>query len=143
MAQGLLQDALQRAGVVGIDVESAGIHAIEGMSPTRETISVLQSAGIDMTPHRAQGVRSDMVDGADVIFVMERLQAEEILRRYPQASGKTHLLRPYGVAQGELMGAPGIPDPIGKPLEVYEVCFAEIREAVERIAKSLTDVPRS
>ena len=53
------------------------------------------------------------------------------------AAGKAHLLMPYGLQPGELLGPPGIPDPIGKPLEVYEVCFAEIREAVARVAKSL------
>ena len=30
---------------------------------------------------------------------------------------------------------PEIPDPIGKPLEVYETCLATIREAVERVVK--------
>ena len=50
---------------------------------------------------------------------------------------KVHLLKSYGLAPHEVTGQPSVPDPIGKPLEVYEVCFAEIREAVERLAKSL------
>ena len=143
MAQRLMQQALSRAGIVGVDVESAGIFAIEGMSPTRETLSVLQGVGLDASQHRAHGLTADLVEHADVIFTMERLHADEILRRYPQADGKIHLLKPYGLTQGELLGYPGIPDPIGKPLEVYEICFADIREAVERIAKALRDVPRS
>jgi protein-tyrosine-phosphatase len=67
---------------------------------------------------------------------MEPFQVEEILRRAPSGRGKIHLLKPYGLMSGSALGQVGIPDPIGKPLEVYEVCFAEIREAVQRVAKS-------
>ena len=143
MAQGLMRSLLQQHGRDTIRVDSAGVFAIEGMSPTRETLNVLLCVGIDASPHRAQGLTAEQVEAADLVFVMERFQAEEVMRRFPQAASKVHLLKPYGLPPGELMGSPGIPDPIGKPLEVYEVCFAEIREAVERIAKCLTDAPRS
>ena len=137
MAAGLMQHMLQRAGIDTMSVESAGVFAIDGMNPTRETQRVLQEIGVDCSSHRARGLTVDMAQSADLILVMEPFQAEEILRRIPNVKGKVHLLKPYGLADGELAGNPGIPDPIGKPLEVYEVCFAEIREAVERIAKSL------
>ncbi|MBI4598084.1 MAG: low molecular weight protein arginine phosphatase [Candidatus Omnitrophica bacterium] len=143
MAQGLMQQALTRLGRQDVQVDSAGIFAIEGMSATRETLNVLQAVGVDASHHRARGLAAEQVEAADLIFVMERLHADEVVRRFPPAAHKVHLLKPYGVPPGVLMGSPGIPDPIGKPLEVYEVCFAEIREAVDRIAKSLTDVPRS
>ena len=139
MAEGLMRQVLQRAGLVGLEVASAGMFAIEGMNATRETVGVLQGAGIDASNHRAHSVTAEAAEQADVIFVMERFHADELLRRYPHIAGKVHLLKPYGLPQGELVGEPGIPDPIGKPLEVYEVCFTEIREAVERIARSFTD----
>ena len=137
MAQGLMQQALARLGRHEVQVDSAGIFAIEGMSPTRETLNVLLSVGVDASHHRAHGIRTEQVEAADLILIMERFQADEVLRRFPDANQKAHLLKPYGLPAGALMGSPSIPDPIGKPLEVYEVCFAEIREAVERVAKSL------
>ena len=137
MAEGLMRSLLQRAGTDSVSVESAGVFAINGMGPTRETQRVLLDAGIDCAGHRARALTPHMVQDADLLLVMEQFQMEEILQRVPSAKGKLHLLKPYGLAHNEVAGSPNVPDPIGKPLEVYEVCFAEIREAVERVAKSL------
>ena len=137
MAEGLLRQALQRAGIERVNVESAGVFAIEGMLSTRETQKVLQDVGVDCSNHRARTLTSQMIEHADLVLVMEQFQVEEVLRRFPSAREKVHLLKSYGLAQHETGGQVNIPDPIGKPLEVYEVCFAEIRDAVERVAKSL------
>ena len=141
MAEGLMQLVLRQAGVEHVTVESAGVFAIEGLSPTREALSVLLEVGVDASHHRARGLTGPLVQEADVIFVMEPFQTEEVIRRFPAAQGKIHLLKSYGLKPEEVGVHAHIPDPIGKPLEVYEVCFAEIREAVQRIAKSLK-VPR-
>lgn len=132
-----MQQVLERAGLSAIQAESAGVFAINGMAPTRETQRVLSSIGVDCSAYRARVLTADMIEVADLIFVMEPFQGEEVLRRLPSAKGKVHLLKPYGLPSGAVEGQPGIPDPIGKPLEVYEVCFNDIRQAVERIAKSL------
>ena len=137
MAEGLLRRALARAGLATMTVESAGVFAIEGMGPTRETQRVLQEAGVNCAEHRARLVSPAMIQAAHLVFVMEPFQMEEVIRRVPSAKEKVHLLKPYGLAPGEVGANPGIPDPIGKPMEVYEVCFAEIQEAVERVAKLL------
>ena len=137
MAEYLMRLALQQHGLVGTTVESSGVFAVEGMESTRETQRVLQEVGIDCTGHRARSLTPELVKQADLIFVMEAFQAEEILRRLTEARAKLHLLKPFGLGPGELSGHPGIPDPIGKPLEVYEVCFNEIRQAVGRVIKGL------
>lgn len=137
MAQGLMRQALAQAGVDTVSVESAGTYAIVGMTPTRETQRVLWDAGIDCSAHRARSLAPEMIAEADLILVMEPSHLHETLRRAPDAKGKTHLLKTYGLTADETVTNPHIPDPIGKPLEVYEVCFSEIREAVERVVKSL------
>jgi protein-tyrosine phosphatase len=138
MAQGLLQSHLERAGLEGIAVASAGVFAMEGMSPTRETQRVLQTVGVDCSTHQARSLTFHMVEEADLIFAMEQFQVEEIVRRFPSAKEKVHLLKSYGLAPTDAAAShPNIPDPIGKPMEVYEVCFADIRDAVARLAKSL------
>ena len=141
MAQGLMQVALRRAGIEAISVESAGVFAVSGLGASRETLRVLQEVGIDASGHRARLFTPEMAQETDLLLVMESFQLEEVLRRAPDAKGKAHLLKTYGVPEGETVPQPNIPDPIGKPLEVYEVCFAEIRDAVERVARSL-GVPR-
>jgi protein-tyrosine-phosphatase len=142
MAQGLLQQKLkQMAHRLNdpVEVESAGVFAIEGMSPSKETLKLLQQEGVDMTGHMAKPLNADMIRNAQLILVMEQLHLEEILRRVPDAQGKVHLLKRYGMEETQAGGDPNpdIADPIGKPMEVYEVCFATIREAIERVAKRL------
>ena len=137
MAEGFMKHLLLQSGIDSVSVESAGAFAIEGMSSTRETQRVLQDLGIDCSAHRARPLTTELIQAADLVFVMEPFQMEEVVRRAPDARGRVHLLKPYGLALGQLHGSPGIPDPIGKPLEVYEVCFSEIREAVERVVKTL------
>jgi len=137
MAQELMRHLLRRAGVEGVQVESAGVFAVQGMAPTRETQRVLQDAGIPCSDHHARLVTAEMLRDADLILAMEPFQLDEVLRRHALAQGKTHLLKTYLAPSGKTPQPAAIPDPIGKPLEVYEVCFADIREAVERLAKSL------
>ena len=137
MAEGIMRQMFEQAGLASVQVESAGVFAVEGMSPTRETQRVLQAVGVDCAPHRARTLTPPMVHEADLVLAMEQFQVEEILRRAPAAKEKVHLLKTYGAAPGEPTDNPNIPDPIGKPLEVYEVCFAEIKDAVERVAKTV------
>jgi protein-tyrosine-phosphatase len=137
MAEGYLRHLLKRSGVESVNVESAGVFAIPGMPPTKETQRVLQeAAGVDCSVHRSRTLTPEMASAADLILVMEPFHAEEVIQRAPGAKGKVHLLKPYGRSKAEA-AHPGIPDPIGKPLEVYEVCFQDIREAVERVARAL------
>ena len=137
MAQEYLRHLLKRAGAEQVQVESAGVFAIPGMSPTKETVRVLQEFGIICSTHQARLLTPEMIREADLIFTMEAFQTEEVIRREPSAKGKLHLLKPYHAPPGEAPLSPNIADPIGKPLEVYEVCFTEIREAVDRVGKSL------
>ena len=137
MAERLLRHILQRAGVDTVVVESAGAFAMDGMGPTAETLRVLQDAGIDSKNHRSRRLTTEMIQAADLIFAMEELHADEIVRWMPHAQSKVHLLKTHGLFPGQVEGSPNIADPIGKPLEVYEVCFSQISEAVERVAKSL------
>lgn len=137
MAEGLMRRALQQAGVGGVLVHSAGTFAMEGMAPTRETQKVLQDVGVDCSTHRARVLSAELIHQADIIFVMEQFQAEEVARRFPSAKDKIHLLKLYGRTPNEGAANANIPDPIGKPLEVYEVCFADIHEAIQRVLRSL------
>ena len=146
MAQALLQHRLQQMASQlrqPVEVSSAGVFAMDGMSASRETVRLLAQDGIDVSGHMARSLTPDMVSRADLVFVMESFQHEEVLRRMPEAAGKVHLLKPFGLSQPSEAVSPEIPDPIGKPSEVYESCLLVIRDAVERVAHSLTSGARS
>ncbi len=142
MAQGLMQRLVEQAEMDNVLVESAGVYAVSGMPASRETQRVLQNIGVDCSNHRARLLTPEMIRQADFLFAMELFQLEAIIHREPSAVDKVHLLKTYGLPLEELPSDPSIPDPIGKPLEIYEICFSEIARAVERIVKLLVNSGR-
>jgi len=102
--------------------ESAGVSPLEGMRPTDQACRVLARENINMDGHLARRIDIDMVNRASNIYAMDEFHKSYILQKFPNAKGKVKLLRPYNII-----------DPIGKPLEVYERIFEEIREGAERI----------
>lgn len=146
MAKAICEQLLRERGLFGGDpptppakrifVMSAGVAAVEGTSATFETRSVLRNNGMDISGHRATRLTDEMIRHAELIFVMEEMHREEILKRVPEAASKMFLLHTFGVESNAAAGTdPNIVDPIGKPLEVYEVCFSTVKEAVERVVK--------
>ena len=144
MAQGLLQKRLQQLVEKlhePINVKSAGVFAIEGMPASRETQRLLAHDGVDYSGHMARHLSETTIRQVDLMFVMEQMHREEILKRVPSAKGKVHLLKTFGLPNVDPNESPNIPDPIGKPAEVYEVCFATIKECVERVAEHVVGEP--
>ena len=135
MAKGLLRKMLQdRKDIL---VVSAGVAALPGFRPTRETIEVMAKHGIDVSAHLTQRLTNQMVEEADLIFVMERIHKQEILNRVPSAKKKVFLLCEYADTVPGPSVEIEIPDPIAKPMDVYESCFCIIQEAVEKVVKKL------
>lgn len=108
------------------EAESAGVSPLEGMRPTEEAKKVLLRESIQLDDHIARKLTKEMVDKADSVYVMDDFHKRYILDNFPGVGDKIKLLAPYNII-----------DPIGKPLEVYERVFEEIKEGVERIIKKL------
>jgi len=102
--------------------ESAGVSPLEGMRPTDQACRVLARENINMNDHLARRIDIDMVKEASNIYVMDEFHKNYVLQKFPNAENKVKLLLPHNII-----------DPIGKPLEVYERIFEEIREGVEKI----------
>ena len=132
MAKGLLKKLLAGRDV---QVASAGVSAIPGFRPTRETVEVMAKDGIDVSGHLTQRLTADMVDRADLILVMEHWHKEQILRLSSSAKPKVFLLKEF---VDQTQGAEiEIPDPIAKPSEFYERCYQMIKECVEKVVAKL------
>ena len=133
MAQGLLSHLLRHKGRTDVQVLSGGVSALRGMGPTLETVEVMKTEGIDVSGHIGQPVTREIVEQADAIFCMEEFHREMILAQMPGAEPKVHLLKTF---QADYKATdPNIPDPIGRPSEVYQSCFLTIKESVERIVR--------
>jgi len=119
------------------EVVSAGTGTAGGSEATESAKRVLSKEGIDASGHRSQPLTPDLISSADYIFAMEDFHKQRVVEMVPGAVTKTHLLLPFAkrISDGEQQE---VPDPIGKPLEVYERVFAQIKESVGYIAQWLT-----
>ena len=135
MAQGLLRKMLKEKGRNDVQILSAGVSTLGGLGATEETIEVMQMEGVDVSGHISQPLTRDLIRSAEAIFCMEEFHRELIRARSPEARQKIHLLRLFEAEDRVL--DPNIPDPIGRPKEVYESCLMTIKEAVERVAQWL------
>ncbi len=137
MAEGLMKKYLKALGKNDIMVRSAGVRALEDYPPTGETVEVMNKEGVDMGGFRSSALTEDAIKSADLILVMEAMHKDEVLRRAPEASAKTFLLKEYGRTDRGGSEGPGIPDPIGRPLAEYKSCLEIIKREIERVAKLL------
>jgi len=134
MAEAILRKRLRQLGRHGVDVRSAGVRTLDGLSASDETVKVMKEDGIDVSAFHSRSVTADMIKRSDLILAMEPAHKEEILRLAPEAIGKTYLLKEYGNPSALNQGAAGIHDPIGGPTEEYRIIRDEIKEEIERFA---------
>jgi tRNA threonylcarbamoyl adenosine modification protein (Sua5/YciO/YrdC/YwlC family) len=130
MAKALLEKKLKEKNRDDVEVLSAGIMMLGGLSATEPTIEILRIEGIDVSGHSSQKVTEEMLKKSDIILVMEALHEERILELAGEVKNRLFLLKEFAkINDGQL----DIADPIGKPREFYEKTFAIIKEAIEKV----------
>lgn len=138
MAEGLLKKALKELGKDDVRVGSAGVNAVDGLPPMRETVEVMKREGIDVSGFKSKALTDEDIMNFGLILVMATHHMHDIVRMVPLAASKTHLLRQYGLNDDATAGEdPDIQDPIGKPVEVYERILGVIKEEAKRVARIL------
>jgi glycine hydroxymethyltransferase len=129
MAEGWARHFLtQRPGWKAV---SAGIGAVNGQGATGHAVRAMQAAGVDISGHRSQMLTGRLVREADVIVGMTNDHVEGIRFLYPEAAGKTFLLRRFdpGLSRYEQ----DIQDPIGDTFDAYISCRDQIRSGIEKL----------
>ena len=107
------------------EVRSAGLYASEGAPITPAAVDALREAGVVATPqnnypaHTAKNVSAEMVEWADEVVGLTASHAMQLLMRFPQAATKIRTL-PLDIS-----------DPYGGDAEVYRLCLAQLRYALE------------
>lgn len=133
MAEYLARHRLGSAS--GWSVISRGTHAYPGAPAPAEALSVCADEGIDLKPHRADLVRHEDLERADLVYVMEKAHRNLLLVLAPRLKDKIHLL-------GDLL--PGrrkgkdIPDPYGRSLASYRETWKCIQEAMNALIDQMT-----
>lgn len=133
LAEGYLKHLLETRPVNDVSVESAGVMALSGSSAFECAIEVAESAGFDITEHRARKLSTEMGNAADLILCMETWQAKEVLKLEPGWISKVALLGNYHSGKRYLFQ---IPDPSSFTTDDTTKVFQLIRDAVENLHKS-------
>jgi protein-tyrosine phosphatase len=130
-AAGYLRQRLQGAGSGDVEVRSGGTLGIVGSPASPESVKLAAEEGFDISAHRSSAISLDAVDEAGIILVMEEGHRRALRERFPDCTGKVHLLSEYHSSVQDPARAPDIFDPIGLPLEEYRRCFSLVRDCLE------------
>ncbi|NLH49731.1 MAG: low molecular weight protein arginine phosphatase [Myxococcales bacterium] len=132
MAAGLLRAGLQKAGVRGKFVHSAGTIATAGNPASPEAVEVMEERGLDISYHRSTPLSTDLIKRADLIITMEQRHITYITTMVPEATGKTFRLTEWA---GEAQRDSDVPDPYGMGVAYYELICSRMKRMVDTLIR--------
>jgi len=131
MAEGFLRDMVKGLDEE-VDVGSAGIGAMEGMAPSRNSVTAMKEEGIDISRQRSRMLTPEMVEDYSHIFGLGTGHVDAIRSYFPEAQEKIFVLREF-IADESLDLE--VPDPIGGDLDEYRITRNLIKEAMPSILR--------
>lgn len=133
MAVGLVQKALGKQK--DIKILSAGVIATNGLPASTNAIKVMEEEGIDISGHETKPLTKELVEEADIVFVMTQWHKLEVIGLLEKPGKEVYLVKEFDPnPSGENLD---IQDPIGKPIEVYRRCRDEIKRCIPGIVKKI------
>lgn len=133
MGEALLRREIERRNLQDrISVSSAGTAAVPGDLASEGARTVMAERDIDIAPHRARRLTSELIADSDIILTMTNRQREAVLQMAPAAANKTFLLKDFaGVGQSDIL------DPFGQPVETYRACADELESIMPAVVGRL------
>lgn len=102
--------------------DSCGLFASCGDSACATAVLALQELyHIDLSGHKTKPVSPQLVQQADIIFVMTAQHAALLLSQYPDCAFKLQVAKPE------------IIDPYGSPLSAYKACAGALYSSIEQL----------
>ena len=132
LAAVMLESELQKRGVVGVTVSSAGTGAWDGNRASEGAVLIGLEHGLDLSDHRAQHLKRKTVEESDLIFVMERAHAVRVQRL--GGGDKVHVLGEYA---GQRRSRAEVPDPYGGDLNAYRNTYSQLLPFIEAVAERI------
>jgi protein-tyrosine phosphatase len=118
-------------------IDSAGTLGIEGAPASPEAVEAMREVGVDLRPHRSQGVLLEHVEWADLIVAMTHAHLMELASMFPRALTPRFVLRAFEAGPDPDRDAPDLADPIGKPLRFYRGQVPVIVRCVDHLIEHL------
>jgi len=129
MAAGLLSHYLPADLKARIEVTSAGTHALHGHQAHENAVAAMARIGIDISGHRARQITRDSARGADLILVMEAVQADIVKKLLGWGGSKPRMISEFDSETP----VSDIDDPYGAPLEAYQDCIQTLRPCIKGV----------
>lgn len=115
-----------------VEVSSAGIYAMEGNMASFNAIAVCKDHGLDLNGHKSTPVYASNIEEMDLVLTATVNHRDNLKKSYPQ-------LEIYTIKEYAGYDDLDIADPYGYSLKVYEDCFLEIKESLEKICNNNND----
>lgn len=131
MAEGFFRE-MAKAQNADIEVGSAGLGAMDDMTPSRNSIIAMREEGIDISRQLSRQLTPEMVEEYTHIFGLGSSHVDTIRSYFPEAQEKTFLLREF-IAEAGLDQE--VADPIGGDLDEYRVARNLIKEAMPSVLR--------
>jgi protein-tyrosine phosphatase len=112
-------------GQPDVTVGSAGVFASAGAPASAEAVQAMSARGLDLSNHRSRTLTREMLNEADAVYTMTEGHRQAVLAMAPELSGKVQRLLPDK----------DVEDPIGGPLQAYEVTAERITAGLEQRLK--------
>src|SRR4029453_4638803 len=132
MAEILLREALERRGVDGVTVASAGTGAWDGAPVSEGAYLIALEHGLDLSEHRARLLTREMTQEADLVLTMSRHHRAGV--HDPGGADKGFVLGEFAGRMGE---SAEVRDPFGGDLEGYRQTYDDLAELTDAAADRL------
>jgi len=116
-----------------LEFKSAGFHLQGGREADHRMSAIAEANGLQTKGFRSTVLDEELIEWADIIFVMECKQIFQLEEQYEKAKGKTFLLG--GLFQEN--NAIEIGDPYNQPTPVYEDAFQKVNYCVSTMKQLL------
>ncbi len=139
MAEALARAAAEARGWAHLEVGSAGVSTVPGLSASRGALAVGQRHALPLNEHASRPLTAELVEEADLVLAMSPHHLARI--RELGGEGRAALLIPFARGEEAAPGAgEGIPDPFGGDDAAYEATFQVLRDLVERVLNRLEPI---
>jgi protein-tyrosine-phosphatase len=134
LAEALLRHEFERLGTERrARIDSAGVAAKPGREADARAVAAAAALGVDLSHHRARRVSNELIAGADIIYVMDRLNEAQLTAAFPAAQPKVRRLG----ALAPRANSDIIADPYTSDADAVASAAKRIAEATASLAAEL------
>lgn len=116
-----------------LEVASAGTGAFGGEPASMHAVTVIRERGYDLSDHRSQRVSGETLANTDLVLTMTGRHKDDLLRAWPELSGRVFTLSEYAQEQGDVQ------DPFGGTLHDYKSTAAAMEPLLKAVVQRIIE----